>query len=317
MDPSVESHLKEEALLDCDQQEKTREKVKKECRITLIGMIVNILLAALKFALGIVGRSQALVADGVHSLSDITSDIAVYFGIKLWSAPADESHPYGHWRMESMISILIGVIIAAVAIGIGFNSVVTFRDEDLTQPRMIAFVGALVSIVAKEFLYRWTKKVGKETKSSAIIANAWHHRSDAFSSIPVALAVIASVISPKLAFMDHVGAMVVSLVILIAAWNIVKTAISTLADRGVASDVKNQIESIVMTIKGVRSVHAIRSRSVGPGIHVDLHLMVDPEITVRKGHDISENAKKELIENGPDVIDVIVHIEPFEKLNGE
>ena len=166
-------------------------------KITWIGLIVNILLAAIKFTLGIVGRSHAVVADAVHSLSDLGTDFAILFGVKYWSKPADEDHPYGHRRIETFVTLLISCALLGVAVAIGYNALISLRDAHVRQPGWIAFYGALLSIVFKEVLYRWTFKVGKRAKSSAVLANAWHHRTDAFSSIPVAIAVAAAIFSKK------------------------------------------------------------------------------------------------------------------------
>jgi len=149
-------------------------------------MVINIFLAGLKLALGIFGGSQALVADAVHSFSDMSTDVAVLFGVKFWSAPPDESHPYGHKRIETLVTAAIGFFLGLVAIGIGYNALMSIWAEQAGQPSWVALIGALLSIVFKEFVYRWTVAVGKQVKSPAVVANAWHHRTDALSSIPVA-----------------------------------------------------------------------------------------------------------------------------------
>lgn len=153
-------------------------------RITWIGLIINLLLAALKFVVGLSGRSQAVIADAFHSLSDISTDLAVLFGVNYWSAPPDENHPYGHRKIEALITLTIGVVLVVVAVGIGCRALTTIYEGHLRQPGWIAITGPLVSIVLKEILYHLTVKAGGRVKSSALIANAWHHRSDALLSLP-------------------------------------------------------------------------------------------------------------------------------------
>ncbi|MFQ5630642.1 MAG: cation diffusion facilitator family transporter [bacterium] len=280
-------------------------------RITWIGMFVNIGLSVAKFVLGILGASQALVADAVHSLSDLSTDFAVLIGVSYWTKPPDDNHPYGHRRIETLVSAAIGFALFVVAVGIGYHALATMRDEDIRQPGLIALAGALLSIVLKEIIYRWTVIIGKRLRSPALIANAWHHRTDALSSIPVAIAIAAVALNPQWAFIDHIGAFVVSLFIIHASWSIISPAFSELVDKGASRDVQDRITKIAMAVEGVESVHAVRTRRMGTILHIDLHVMVDSEMTVEKGHEISHDVKRELLEQGPDVGDVIVHLEPF------
>ncbi len=280
-------------------------------KVTWIGLFVNLILSLLKFTVGILGYSQAIVADAVHSVSDMATDAAVLIGVKYWSAPPDKDHPYGHWRIETIITGFIGIALAAVAVGIGYNAIATLKDHCIETPRWIAIIGALVSIIVKEFLYHWNVKVGRKVKSSALIANAWHHRSDALSSIPALLAVAISVIKPQWAFVDHIGAIIVSLIILKVSWDIVLPALKKLSDSGVSAKETEHIRSIAMRVDGVKDAHAIRTRDAGHGIFVDMHVLVDGDISVSEGHSISEKVQDEIIKNGPDVLDVVVHIEPF------
>jgi cation diffusion facilitator family transporter len=286
-------------------------------RITWIGLVGNIAVSALKFVVGIIGASQAVIADAVHSLSDMTTDIAILLGVRYWSNPADEDHPYGHGRIETIVTLAVGIVLAVIAFGIGYNAISTVRVEHIRQPKWIAFIGAMASIVVKEILYHWTVAVGKRARSTAVIANAWHHRSDALSSIPAAIAVVVALVNPDWAFVDHIGALVVSLFILHASWRIIKPALEELADRGAPSHINDSIEALVMAIDGVDAVHAIRTRRLGASIHVDLHITVDGNMSVCEGHDIAEAVKQQLLENGPDVIDVVVHLEPCEPVRKE
>ncbi len=280
--------------------------------ITIIGALVNVFLAIVKFILGTLGRSQAVIADAVHSLSDLSTDFAVIFGVKYWSKPADEDHPYGHGRIEVLITATIGIALFVVGIGLGYNALSTIKDDYVSQPSWIAFIGALISIIFKEILYHKTIATGKKVRSSAVIANAWHHRSDALSSIPVAIAVAAAVISPKWYFLDYVGAFVVSVFIMYAALKILRSCFCEIADAGASEKEREIIHGLVLSIENVRSTHAIRTRKVGPGWYVDLHIQVDPQMTVHDGHEVSKIVKNKLLSEGPDVLDVIVHLEPDE-----
>jgi cation diffusion facilitator family transporter len=242
----------------------------------------------------------------------MTTDLAILLGVKYWTAPADEQHPYGHHRIETMITVFIGLALLAVALGLSYNAIITIRDKDVRQPGAIALAATIISIISKEILFRWTIKIGQQAKSTAVTANAWHHRSDAFSSIPAMIAVGLALIYPNLAFVDHIGALVVSIFIFIVGWNISSQALNVLADRSAPETDTQKIYEIAMGIEHVLAVHAIRTRQLGSSLHVDLHVKVDPNMRVKAGHDVSEIVKHELIARGPNVIDVVVHLEPFE-----
>ncbi len=295
------------------EEEKSKILLHEVRRITWVGFWFNILLSGLKLTLGIVGRSQALVADGVHSLSDLASDITIICGAKYWTAPPDNAHPYGHKRIEALVTLALGLLLAGVAFGIGYDAIVKIGEKHDTQPEFIALIGALASIVIKEFLYQWTKRVGVRIDSSAVVANAWHHRSDAFSSIPAAAAIAVALVKPQWGYIDHIGAIIVSLLILYSAWEIAKPALAELSDAGMKETDLKRIRKIVMSINGVKAMHAVRSRRMGSGILMDLHVLVNGKLTVRAGHDIAAEVKKKLIHDGPKLTDVVVHIEPFDQ----
>ncbi len=281
-------------------------------RVTWIGMVANIMLSVFKFVAGLVGHSQAMVADAVHSFSDLSTDIAVLVGIKYWASPADEDHPYGHERIESIVTAFIALALFAVGLGIAYNGIVTAFEPDTKSPEAIALVAAFISIITKEWLYRWTVKKGKAIDSSSVVANAWHHRSDAMSSIPALVAVALAMAHPTLAFFDHVGAVVVAVFIIKVSFDILKPVVMELSDKGASRSQINAIDSLAMKIDGVKEVHSIRSRRVGKGYFVDLHVLVDGKMSVQDGHDIARSVKNELLDKGPKVLDVIVHLEPYQ-----
>ena len=284
--------------------------VREVKRVTWVGLATNVALSIMKLVGGTLGRSHAVVADGVHSLSDTATDLAILIGVHYWSAPPDASHPHGHKRIETLISAVIGLILAGVAVGLIFDAVSSIHGVEQEPPLWIAFYVALISILAKELLYRYTVSVGKRIGSSAVVANAWHQRSDMLSSIPAALAVLGAKVLPEWPFLDSIGALVVSLLILRAAWQIVLPALKQLTDSGASPEELKEIEAIASEIAGVLNVHAIRTRYMGAGLHVDLHIEVDGDLTVRKGHDLSMSVKQVLIKQGPNIHDVVVHLEP-------
>lgn len=294
------------------EQDKTRDNVAQIRKITWIGIVVNFGLAGLKFVVGYLGNSQAVIADAVHSLSDIATDFAVIFGVKIWSAPPDEDHPYGHRRFEALITAIIGIALAIVALELAYNSLISIRETHVKQVAWVAISGPLLSVILKEILYRWTVIVGKRVKSAAVIANAWHHRSDSFSSVPALLAVAVAAVNPNWAFIDHIGALIISVFILKVSWDIISPSVAELSDRGASIKDRELIKQIALETEGVINVHAIRTRKFGSNIYVDLHVLVDPKMTVRSGHAISEEVKKDLITKGPKVLDVVIHLEPDE-----
>lgn len=279
--------------------------------VTLAGLVLNLALSALKVWLGLLGSSYAVVADGVHSLSDCATDVAILVGVRFWSKPPDEGHPHGHRRIETLVTISIGFSLTAVAIGIGYKAMVSIWTAPDISPGWIAAFAAAVSIVTKEALFRWTNAVGTRIKSQAVIANAWHHRSDAFSSVPALLAVVIAILQPQLRYMDLVGGVIVALFILHSAIQIARPAFMELIDSGASLIVRRKLHSLASKVPGVKDVHGLRTRFMGSGLLVDLHVMVDPAMSVRESHGIAHQVEGELVEQGPGVIDVLVHIEPF------
>ena len=276
-----------------------------------IGLLVNLILAAAKLVAGMLGHSQAVVADAVHSLSDTVTDVALILGVRYWSAPADERHPHGHRRFETLITVFIGLMVAAAAVGIGWDAIASFGRPS-HPPSIIALVVSLLSIGTKEALYRWSVKVGRATGSSALVANAWHHRTDALSSIPVAIAVAIAMLDHRLAVVDQVGALVVSVFVLHAAFRIIRPALDELVDAGAPRAHRKELERLALDVDGVRAAHALRTRYIGSELAVDVHVEVDADLSVADGFEIARRVKRDLLQRGPDVADVVVQIEPHE-----
>ena len=280
-------------------------------RVTWISLAANLVLCALKFTAGILGRSHAVVADAVHSLSDTTSDLAIILGARFWSQPPDADHPYGHRRIETLIAILIGLLLTLAGIGLGWNAVNHLREGTQSTPGWIAFWAAIISIIVKEFLCRWTLKWGKSIKSISLEANAWHHRSDALSSIPAALAVAGAALLPAWTILDSIGAIVITIMILHVAFKITWPRITELLEMGASEQVQAEIAQITKSVPGVVDTHKVRSRYVGARLHIDLHVQVERTMSIEAAHNISTEVTNRILNDGPHVFDVVVHIEPY------
>ena len=281
-------------------------------RITWWGFGGNIVLAVFKIAAGWLGHSQAVVADGIHSITDTFTDVAVILGSYYWSRPADDSHPYGHKRLETTVSIFIGGVLFLAGAGIGWDAVTSVYKPHAKHPGVIAFAAAVVSIVVKEALYQWNRRVGTRVSSVSLTANAWHHRLDAFSSIPVLVAVGVALAYPQWHLLDHLAAFFVAILICYAAIGIILSGFRELVDQGAPLEVCERIKHLVKIHPSVVQVHNIRTRYAGNLLCVDLHVVVDGQMTVHEGHRVAEQVKNLLLHQGPDILDAEVHIEPEE-----
>lgn len=280
-------------------------------KMTVIGLVANLLLAGLKFIVGFVSSSNVLIADAVHSLSDVASDVGMLIGIRLWSRPKDETHPYGHGRFENLTGIGISVFLFAASVGIIYDAVISFSKPPQASPGWIAFSVAVFSVVFKELLYRWTVYVARNSRSEALLANAWHHRSDAFSSVVAAISIIISELYPNIYYADDIGAIIVAFILLKAGYDIAFSAINKLLDSAAPESLRESLLEDALEIEGVKSAHALRTRYIGADIFVDMHILVDPELSVKEGHDIAMNVSYHLTNKYDSVDDVIVHVEPF------
>ncbi|MCK5074415.1 MAG: cation transporter [Bacteriovoracaceae bacterium] len=288
------------------------EKCNIITRVTWASVVTNLVLAIIKFVFGILGRSHAVVADAVHSLSDLTTDFAILIGVRFWSKPPDEDHPHGHYKIETMVTFFIGLVLGITATGILYNSIVSIHSGTYEKPRIIALVAAIISIITKEILFRWTIKKGRVLRCMPVIANAHHQRSDAISSIPVAAAVLFSVIFPDWSFVDHIGAIIVAFLIYQAAFKIMNPAINKLADRGVSAEELKKIYEIAGSIDGVKGIHDVRTRYIGSAnVATDLHIEVDAGISVQAAHDIYQQVKDKLLESNLSIVDIVIHIDPY------
>ncbi len=279
-------------------------------KITFLGLVLNILLSIIKFVIGFFGNSQAVIADAVHSISDTSTDIIILIGVKYWAAPPDAEHPFGHRKIESFITILIGLVLFSAACGIGYHAIATMNEIHGERLTMYTLIAPAISILFKEFLFRKTYQIGVKTNSSSVKANAWHHRTDALSSIPVLIAVAASLINPDLLFLDHIGAFIVAIFILILSFKIIFNNVNELIDTSISKEETLYLNQIIQNHASVKGCHKIRTRKLGSFIFIDLHLEVDGNLSVSQGHLISEEVKTRLMKGNLKIIDVMIHLEP-------
>ena len=282
------------------------------CHVTWIGLGWNVILSVGKFFAGYFGGSQALMADAIHSASDFVTDVAVIVGSHFWNMPPDAEHPYGHRRFETLVTMGIGVSVAAVGVGLGYKAIMSLLAGESSHPETIAGVMAFASIVVKEILFRYTRAEGRKIRSQALEANAWHHRSDAFSSIPVLIAVVISLVFPQLWFADAVGALIVAFFVLRSAYEIASPGAKQLVDQGADVKVAKKLLEIALGHPKVMSIHGFRTRYVGSDLHVDLHIVVDSQMSLMEAHDVAEEVEQLLIQADENVVDALVHVDPYD-----
>ncbi len=285
-------------------------------RVTLIGGICNVGLIALKASAGIISNSEALIADAIHSLSDLITDIFTLAGFRIGRKGADANHHFGHGRVETFFSSITGILLILGGAYIALHSIERIRSPSLGIPGTLAVGVALLSVPVKEALYRWTMRVGRRTASPSLIANAWHHRSDALSSIAVVIGVTGAHFKLEWVSLDAWAALAVSLFIFKAGGQIVLRAYRELTDAAPGMSVQEKIRACALGIKGVKDLHDLRIRSSGGRYQMEVHVVVDGEITVREGHKIAEEVEQCLISGFPELGSVIVHVDPDEK-NGD
>jgi cation diffusion facilitator family transporter len=280
-------------------------------RITWIGVLVNAALGALKVAAGVLTGAQTLVADGLHSFSDLLTDAAVLAGLRVSSRPADESHHYGHRRVTTLVTLFIGGALLAAAVWIVYRAIATYSDSHPEPRAGIAFWIAAASILPKEILYRVTRLVGMRARDTSIIANAWHHRTDAFTSMAAAAGLAGVALGgPNLAFLDHLTAAILAAFLGVAALRFIGESLGELIDQAPGADVIGCIGEAISATPGVAGFHALRIRKLGGALSLDVHVLVEPELSVVEGHDVAEAAHDRILACGCNVIEAVVHVEP-------
>ncbi|MGC4062358.1 MAG: cation diffusion facilitator family transporter [Aquabacterium sp.] len=282
-------------------------------RSTLISVLVNLVLTAVQMVVGVLAHSQALIADGIHSLSDLIADFVVLLANRHSRKEADADHQYGHQRYETAASLVLGGLLISVGVGMLWRAVIRLSEPGLiAQVKPVALYVALTALVAKELLFRYMLAAAERVRSSMLVANAWHARSDAASSLVVSLGIVGNLMGYPL--LDPVAALIVGFLVAKMGWSFGWDALNDLMDRSVSDEQIAQIKSILSETPGVQGVHDVRTRKMGDMIMVDAHLEIDGSLTVREGHDIATAARDRVMGQLP-VLDVMTHLDPSARVD--
>lgn len=285
--------------------------------VTVVGMVFNLVLTAFKFVAGFVGNSAAMVADAVHSLSDSGTDVVTLVSLKLATKPCDDDHPYGHGKIETLATTIIGGVVIFAGVWIGRDSILLFLGEKQPYiPLQLALIAAVVSILVKEWLYHYTVRAGRRLNSEVVIANAWHHRTDAISSVATMIG-IGLAIYTNSPMADSIASLVVSLLIIKVGFDINWKAIKALIDTMPEEEVICEIERHAKAVEGVFGTHGLKARLSGANLLVDIDIEVHPHITVAEGHNIAKHVKASILKEMPTVTSVMVHLDIKEDYTGE
>ena len=290
-------------------------RTKQITTVTLVGAVVNVLLTIAKCLAGIFARSSAMLADGIHSLSDLLSDAVVLVFVKLSGKERDEDHKYGHGKYETFATLVISVMLLVVAAELMSSGISKIEDiingEEVPAPGMLALWAAIISILAKEFLYQYTVRVGRKIDSPMMIANAWHHRSDALSSIGSLLGIAGAIfLGKQYIILDPLAACVISIFIIVMSVKMSIPAIKELLEVSLPKEKEARIAEIIRSVSGVVGLHELKTRQVGSGIVMDAHLVMNSELSLRQAHDISKNVEAALHAEYGDNIQISLHLEP-------
>jgi len=285
-------------------------------KVTLWGSLVNALLMVLKFLAGILGNSAAMLADAVHSVSDFVTDMVVIVFVRISSKPKDKSHEYGHGKFETLATAMIGVALAFVAIGIlvsGAKQIAFWADGgQLAQPSLFAFWAAIISIVLKEIIYQYTNRKAKQLDSEAMRANAWHHRSDALTSIAAAVGIGCAIFcGEKWVVFDPIASIIVAAFIIKVAFDLIRNAVDELMEKSLPEEVENEILEIVRSVPEVSDPHELCTRRIGNHYAIELHILMDGDLSLKAAHDKATEVEQRLIERYGEETHVAVHVEPL------
>lgn len=284
-------------------------------RVTLWGAAVNLLLTACKIAAGIFGRSAAMIADGVHSLSDLSSDAVVLIFTRISAKDKDRDHEFGHGKFETMATVIISIILIIVGAKLMSNGIKSIHacinGEVLPRPGFIALAAAVVSIVSKEILYQWTAAVARKTGSTAVMANAWHHRSDALSSVGALLGIGGAIIlGNKWTILDPITSCAISIAIIVVAVKMAMPSLAELLETSLPEEIEKEIMDIASAVPGVNDIHELKTRRNGMSFIIDAHVVVNPDMTVVEAHDIATNVEEALRSRFGSETQTSIHIEP-------
>lgn len=296
----------------------TNTREKGIYKVTLVGTAVNAVLIVLKFLAGVFGRSSAMIADAVHSLTDFITDVIVLIFVRIAGKPEDHGHDYGHGKFETFATMIIGLILAFAGLGVLWSGVskiiASLQGEELSAPTYLALIIALVSIVSKEILYRYTVRRGRELQSNAVVANAWHHRSDAISSLGTLVGISGAMfLGSKWRILDPVAAVVVSFFIIKAGYDIMRPAVAELLESSLPEEEQQTIRNVVLSVAGIDALHHLRTRRIGNVIAIELHAKMDGSLNLERAHEIATEAERLLKNRYGDSALVTIHMEPLRK----
>ncbi|MBI3569770.1 MAG: cation transporter [Gammaproteobacteria bacterium] len=291
------------------------ERYSASRRVTLVSVIWNLILTIAQIIIGFVGHSQALIADGLHTLSDFVTDFMVLFALKHGRKDADQEHPYGHARIETAVTMILGILLVAVGAGIAISAGIRLSSaQTFVVPSAMTLWTAVITLGAKEWLYRYTMVVANRFDSNMLRANAWHHRSDALSSLIVAAGIGGSLLG--FGYLDSVAALIVALMVVKVGGELAWLSLRELVDTGLAKDDLDSIRQTILSVSGVKALHLLRTRKIGEQALADVHLIVDGHLSVSEGHQISETVRARLIKEIAPMADVMVHIDTEEDMKG-
>ena len=290
--------------------ESRTESAKAGRSVTLVGALVNAFLILFKFLAGVFGQSQALIADAVHSISDLFTDFVVLLGLRIGRKAPDEEHPFGHARIETLASATVGLALIATALYLGIQAALNIYRHIEYHPTGLALIGAAVSIALKEGLYHYTVHTGRRIKSQLVVANAWHQRSDALSSVAVLLGVVGARLKPTWHVLDSFAALLVSFFIVKVGLEILRTTLREFTDTAPQPEILNKIANCIRSVEGVIDMHDLRVRTSGGLYQMETHIVVDGALTVTEGHRIAKAAESCLAEEVSDLDQIIVHVDP-------
>ena len=296
---------------------KENQREKEIYKVTIVGALANVILLIFKFVAGIISNSAAMIADAVHSLSDFITDVVVIVFVKISSKPQDKSHDYGHGKFETLATLIIGIALLFIGLMILYNGAsATYRCiwlwEELHRPGMIAFWAAIFSIILKEAVYQYTVFKGKNLNSQAVIANAWHHRSDAFSSIGTAVGIGGAIfLGDKWVVLDPIAAIVVSVFIINVSLKIIIKSINELLEKSLPDEIENEIIKVAESFDMVKDVHDLRTRRIGNNIAIEMHLLMDGNLSLQCTHNTTELIESELRKKYGEHTHIAIHVEPF------
>jgi len=283
-------------------------------RVTWVGIVTNLALAALKIVAGVIGNSQALVADGVHSISDLVTDAVVLLAARHAAQEADHDHPYGHGRIETAAAVFVGILLLGTAALIAGRALVTLGSAGLAVPGLATLLVAVGSVAAKEALFHYTRRTARRIRSRLLEANAWHHRTDAMSSIVVAAGIGGALVGFPM--LDAVAAIIVALMIARVGGGLIWQSLRELVDTGLEPETLEELRAAAQAVDGVKHVHTLRSRWMGHHALLDLHIQVGQRMSVSEGHRIGEAVRRTLLEHAPHLGDVMVHVDPEDDTDG-